>query len=342
MSKKEIWIFRSQLEEFYEKQRLSIRKLAKIYNCGATTIQRKLHKYNIRVRPSMSVKINIPRKRIKFLYEQRRKTTTQLAKIYSCSFKTILNRFREYNIKTRDISEAHIKYTKKDFSGNLIEKAYIIGFRIGDLHVRIYEENGRIISVECASTHPAQIILIRNLFKRYGYVRISTPDKYSVIRIQCALNSSFNFLLKKDDRIESWILSNDKLFFAFLAGYIDAEGDIGVYSKNCASLRVGTYDKNTLSQIQNKLMGKGIDSTLILDRPKGSKVNLPKKDRHSKKEYKTNHDFWRLAVYKKESLLKLFSLLNPYIKHQRIKRGLLEAKENICWRNQQFGNLRMN
>lgn len=125
MSKEEIVIPRNQLEDFYEKQRLSIRKLAKIYNCGATTIQ--------------------------------------LAKIYSCSFKTILNRFREYNIKTRDISEAHLKYPKKDFSGDLIEKAYIIGFRIGDLHVRRYEENGKIILVQCGSTCPEQIILIRNL-----------------------------------------------------------------------------------------------------------------------------------------------------------------------------------
>jgi len=203
MDRREIKISKDQLRDFYERQGLSIRKLAKIYNCGATTIQRKLHKYNIRVRPSMSIKINIPKKRLKFLYEKRGRSSTQLAKIYSCSFKTILNRFREYNIKTRDISEAHVKYPKKDFSGDLIEKAYLIGFRIGDLHVRRYEENGKIISVQCASTRPEQIVLIRNLFKRYGYVRAPAPNKNNIIRIECALNSSFNFLLNKEDKIQS-------------------------------------------------------------------------------------------------------------------------------------------
>ena len=329
------------MKDFYEKQNLSIRKLAKIFGCGATTIQRKLHKYNLRVRPSMSVRLNIPKKRLKLLYEKQRKSTTGLAKTYSCSFKTILNRLREYNIKVRDISEAHIKYPKRDFSGDLIEKAYLIGFRIGDLHIRRYEKNGKVVSAECASTHPEQIALIYNLFKKYGYVRITPPNKRRVIGVQCALNPSFDFLLNKEDRIESWILSNDKLFFAFLAGYIDAEGDIGVYSKNAASLRVGTYDKNILSQIQNKLMDRGISSTLNLDRPKGSKVNLPIEERYINKDYKTSDDFWRLAVYKKKDLLKLFNRITPYFRHPRMKRGLLKARQNIYWRNQKFGNLRM-
>ncbi|MCX5703300.1 MAG: LAGLIDADG family homing endonuclease [Candidatus Omnitrophica bacterium] len=342
MSRKEIEIPENRLKDFYEKQRLSIRKLAKIYTCSATTIQRRLHQYNIRVRPSMSVRLNIPKNRIKFLYEKQRKSTTHLAKIYSCSFKTILNRLREYNIKTRDISEAHIKYPKNDFSGGLIEKAYLIGFRLGDLYVHRYERNGKVISVECASTRPEQIRLIHNLFKNYGYVRITPSDKNGIISIQCGLNPSFNFLLDKEDKIEPWILSSDKLFFAFLAGYIDAEGDVGVYSKNVATLRVGTYDRNILSQVQNRLINRGIDSTLRIDTPKGTKINLPNGRTYSnKKEYKTNCDFWRLAVYKKKALLKLSNRITPYIKHQRIKEGLLKVEKNIHWRNKEFGNLRM-
>lgn len=341
MGKKKIKISKKQLKYLYETQKLLIRKLAKVYGCGATTIQRKLHKYDMHVRPSMSVRLNIPKNRIKFLYEKQGKSSTHLAKIYSCSFKTILNRFREYNIKTRDISEAHTKYPKRNFSGDLIEKAYLIGFRIGDLHIRKYEQNGKIVSAQCASTHPEQIALIRNLFRKYGYVRITRPNKKRVIRIECALNSTFSFLLNKKDKIEPWILCNDKLFFVFLAGYIDAEGDIGVYSNNAASFRIGTYDKNILSQIQNKLINRGIDSRLTLDRPKGSKVNLPEEDRHSNKEYKTNRDFWRLAVYKKKALLKLFNRITPYFRHPRMKNGLLKARRNIYWRNREFGNLRM-
>lgn len=343
MGKNEIKIPRNQLKDFYEKQRLSIRRIAKIYSCGAVTIQRKLHRYNVSIRPSMSIKLDIPKNRLNFLYGVRKQSTTKLARIYSCSPATILNRLKEYNIAIRDCSDAHIKYPKRDFSGNLIEKAYLIGFSLGDLHVRKYEKNGKIISVECASTRPAQILLIRNLFRKYGYIRITRSDKSKVIRVQCALNATFNFLLKREDNIEPWILNNDECFFAFFAGYIDAEGDIGIYSKNTASLRVGTYGKNILFQLHGKLKDKGIKSTLNLDRPKGSKINLSKEDKYKyrNKNYKTKCDFWRIAVYKKKALLKLFRRISAYVKHPRIKNNLMKAKENIYRRNENFGYLRM-
>jgi hypothetical protein len=105
-------------------------------------------------------------------------------------------------------------------------------------------------------------------------------------------------------------------------------------------LRIGTYDKNILSQIQNKLRNRGISSTLNLEMPKGAKINLPRWQ-HSARGYETNQDFWRLAVYRKKSLLKLFDCIAPYLRHSRMKSGLSEARENIHWRNQKFGNLRM-
>lgn len=344
MGKKEIKIPKNQLKNLYENHNFSIPDLAKIYACGETPIQRKLHKHKIQVRPSMSIKLHIPKNRLRFLYEEEKKTSGQLAKIYSCSFSTILNRLKEYQIKIRDISEAHIKYPKKNFSGNPIEKSYLIGFRLGDLHVKKYEKKGEIISVECASIHQQQITLIHNLFKKYGYVRIKPAKRKKLIRIQCALNPSFYFLLNKEDKVEPWILSNDNLFFAFLGGYLDAEGDIGIYSKNAASLRIGTYGKNILSQIREKLLDKGIDSRLTLDKPKGSKVNLPREDkiRYANKNYRTSQDFWRLAVYRKKDLLTLFNRIAPYLRHHRMKEGLLEARRNIIGRNQKFGNLRMN
>lgn len=342
MARKRIRISEKSLRSFYGEQKLSIRRLSKVYGCGATTIQRRLHEYKFKVRPSMSIKINIPKDRVKLFYEKQKRPSAEIARIFSCNYATILNRLKEYNIKTRDICESHIKYPKKDFSGNLIEKAYLIGFRLGDLHVRRYEKRGKVISIECASTHLEQISLIRNLFKNYGYVRISSPDKKGISRVQCSLNPSFNFLLNKQDKIDSWILSNKALFFSFLAGYTDAEGDIGVYFKNKATLRIGTCDKNILSQIQKELFKAGISSTLVLEKHKGSRVNLPKIDMHKKKQYKTSKDFWRLGVYRKKALLKLLNLLGPRLRHQRFKQRLLEVRDNIVSRNQEFGNLRMN
>jgi len=332
-----------KLRLFYEKDKLSVRDLAKKYGCGSATIQRALHKYNIQVRPTMAIKLSIPRGKIRFFYEKRRKSTTEISRIFSCTPATILNRIKEYKIRVRDFSSAHIKYPKNDFSGDLIEKAYLIGFRLGDLHVRKYEKNGKVISVECASTKLDQVILIQNLFKKYGYVRITRSVGDNVIRIQCALNPSFNFLLPKSDLIEAWILRRNKLFFAFFAGYLDAEGDISLHSNKIASLRVGTYDKNILAQIKQKLRKSGIESRFNLDRPKGSKINLSLRDKQRgiRKIYKTEHDFWRVAVYRKKDLLNLFKCISPYLKHQRLKIALKKARRNIIERNNEFGNLRM-
>jgi len=343
MPKQKILLPKIELKPFYERDKFSIRDLAKRYGCGSTTIQRALHKYRIRVRPTMATKLKIPKCKIRFLYEKRGKSSTSISRTFSCVPATILNRLKEYKIKIRDFSSAHIKYPKKNFSGDLIEKAYLIGFRIGDLHVRKYEKNGKVISVECASTKQSQIILIRNLFRRYGYIRIAQSEGDSIIRIQCALNPSFNFLLPKQDLIERWILRNSKLFFAFFAGYLDAEGEINIHSGGFAYLRVGTYDKNILIQIKNKLEEYGIKPKFNLDRPKGAKVNLSFRDKQRgiKKIYKTKHDFWRVAVYRKKDLLNLFKFISPYIKHQRLKISLRNAKKNIVERNNSFGNLRM-
>jgi len=343
MLKQKIVLPKMQLKLFYERDKLSIRDLAKRYGCGNTTIQKALHKYKIQVRPTMATKLIIPRRKIRFLYERRGKSTTDISRMFSCTPVTILNRLKEYKIRIRDFSSAHIKYPKKDFSGDLIEKAYLIGFRLGDLHVRKYEKNGKVISIECASTKQNQIILIRNLFRRYGYIRITQSEGDSIIRIQCALNSSFNFLLPKQDLIERWILRNRKLFFAFFAGYLDAEGEINIHAGGFAYLRVGTYDKNILIQIKNELEKCGIKSKFNLDQPKGTKVNLSLRDRQRgiKKTYKTKHDFWRVAVYRKKDLLNLFKFISPYIRHQRLKIALRNAKKNIIERNNSFGNLRM-
>jgi len=291
----------------------------------------------------MAIKLNIPKSRIRFLYEKRRKSSTEISRIFSCTPGTVLNRLKEHNVRIRDFSSAHIKYPKKDFKGGLIEKAYLIGFRLGDLHVRKYEQNGKVISVECASTKQSQIILIRNLFRQYGYVRIAQSDGDSIIRIQCALNSSFKFLLPKQDLIEKWILRKRKLFFAFFAGYLDAEGEINIHSGGFAYLRAGSYDKNILTQIKNELEKYGIKSRFNLDQPKGTKVNLSLRDirRGVRKAYKTKHDFWRIAVYRKKDLLNLFRCIVPYIKHQRLKIALKKAENNIVKRNNRFGNLRM-
>lgn len=108
-------------------------------------------------------------------------SSIEIAPRYGCHSQTIINRLREYNIPVRDRASASaiakIAYPRRDFSGDLVEKAYLLGFRQGDLHVNWVNEGGRMIRVECASTRREQIDLIRIklpkpiLWIKRGYTR---------------------------------------------------------------------------------------------------------------------------------------------------------------------------
>ena len=56
-----------------------------------------------------------------------------------------------------------------------------------------------------------------------------------------------------------------------------------------------------------------------------------------KGKYNQNDDFWRVSVNEKNSLLRLFSIIKPYIKHNKRLSDLIRAEKNILERNRIFG-----
>ena len=282
-----------KLIELYKRRKLSIRKIAKIYPCHWTTIYRKLRAFNIEIRsPSeAATKIHISKSKLKYYYLHEKLSTCEIAKIYNCDDFTILKKIHAYNIKVRTRSEAISKYPKYNFNGSLREKAYMIGFRLGDLYV---ERNCQLIIVQCSSTRLEQIRLIKNLFSKYGHIRIRKTHRVfggrNVIDICCHLNKSFEFLLPKTDRVPEWIRQNKRFFIPFLAGYTDAEGWIGLSDvkrkKKQPAFQVSSYDKNILGQIWINLQKLGVICPKVgLHRPKS-------------KKRKQNQNSWILGVNK--------------------------------------------
>ena len=222
-------------------------------------------------------------------------------------------------------------YPKKDFSGDSIEKSYLIGFKIGDLRVRKIWKNSKTIIVDCASSIPAQIKLINNLFKKYGKVWIKkNPNRKNYIQIEARLNPSFSFLLPNN--LPKWILKNKKYFFSFLSGFTDAEGTISITGKNLAYYSIINQNKNILTNIRNNLLKWNIDCPkMYLNSKKGTPRVI------DKKIYYSNKDCWILRMTKKKHLLNLLNNLEPYLKHNKKVDGLKLAKSNILERNAKFG-----
>ncbi len=328
-----ILIPKVDLRNLYLNKKLTTYNIADIYNCSQGTVWKRLKEFNIKTRSSWN-KVDLPKTKLKDLYIKNRLSTWQIEKRLKISRGTIYRKLVEYDIQIRNLAQSHIIYPRKNFDGNKTKKAYLIGFAIGDLRVRKVYKNSETIHIDCGSTKKEQIKLISDLFKPYGRVWISKPNKIGATQIECFLNNSFNFLLRKRILIDSWILKNKKYFAAFLAGFTDAEGCISITHKGLAFYSLGNYNSQLLSQIRNQLLKSGIES------PKLTEGKI--KGYIGKEGYANNQNYWSLRLNRKVYLLKLFALIGPYLKHFTKIRGVKKAKENIKMRNKKYGNINMN
>jgi len=294
------------LYNLYAKERLSTYKIAEKFNCSPVTILFYLRKYKIKTRKLKRVYLR--KKDLEILYLKEKSSLSKIARKYNCNPVTILKNLRKYKIPSRKSHDwASFVYPKSNFSNNKLEKAYMIGLRCGDLAVRTFKN---VIIIKCGTTKKAQLSLIKKVFRKYGKVWIGKPDKYGRIQISASLNKSFKFLIIKPVKIPKWILNNDKCFYSFLGGYVDAEGNIGVYN-NRARLRIGSCDYGIIRDIHKKLNSQGIIT----------KLNIEKTN--------TNKNFLRVSISQKNSLEKLLKILKNLVKHEKRYNDLETALKNI-------------
>lgn len=302
------------LENLYLSKKMSTYKIAAFLGCSVRSITNKMKKYEIRARSVRKVDIN--KKTLLELYQEKRLSLKEIGNLYGMSPSGILKRMRKFNLAVRKSWEANVIHTKKPFSGSNEEKAYLIGFRIGDLGVRLSSEQTNNIRVNSNTTKEEQAELIRGLFKNYSDVWVSKPNRHGVISTSTILHPSFSFILSKEDLVERWIKTNKYYMSAFIAGYIDAEGSFGIYN-NRARFRLGSYDKKILEEITRWLRRCKVKTLFLLER---------------KQCEKQNHDFWRLTVNDGGSLLRLFYLIYPYMKHKKRRSDFSNARWNITSR----------
>lgn len=328
---KEIFkISKKELNNLYHKQKLSTFQIGQKYGCSHSTIVNRMKKFGIKSRGHIGLTkpIRVSKENLKYLYYEKSLSLAKIAKILHCSEGGVERRFNSYGLTSRGIDNRACKYKKKDFNDDLIEKAYMIGFRLGDLNV--YSPKN-IICIRCSTTKRAQVKLIRNLFKKYGGIYV-TRAKRGTLEIICYLNRSFKFLLPKEDKIPNWILKNNLCFLSFLAGYIDAEGCFYLNkSKRCryplALFEIQAQDKTIILQSWKKLLQLDISSLSPSVSKKAGTVD--------KGGTRNNKDMWRFGICKKTSLWRFIHLLKPFMKHEGKIKAAQKVKENIIARNKQ-------
>lgn len=333
-------ISKKELKNLYLHRKLSSPEIAKIYHCSPNAIRDLLRKFRIKVRTKseairLRYNINIPKKELKKLYLEKKVSSAEIARKFKCSTGLIGNRLKEYKIPIRTVQEALSlsntpKYPRDNFSGNPEEKSYLIGFRQGDLYAR--QARARTITVFMSSSKESQLKLFENLFSRYGHIwrgKTRAPDGSLETSVCCYLNNTFRFIIDKKDLIEPWIFKNSKYFAAFLAGYTDAEGSFCLCGGN-GVVYVGSQDKTIIHQIREKLIELG-----ILCRPPQIKR---KKGTRDIRGTISNENIWGLWVHRKDAILKLIDLINPYLKHADKRKRMQVVKDNVLERNKRYNN----
>jgi len=297
------------LHNLYIVQNLSPYKIAEQLNCSSSTIRNWLKIYKFPIRKKRLIKIS--KTRFSQLYYHKKLSLKQIGDKFGYTSSGIFGAFKRFKLPLRSTSQSSkYHFLRSDFNGDKSQMAYLIGFRIGDLHVR---KEKYLVRVGCGTTQEDQLTLIQDLFKKYGKVYIGSRDKRGAWHPEVSLNRSFDFLTPKHRRIPLWISNSRKYFISFLAGYCDAEGNIGCYPR--ARFKIASYDYGILKDI-TKMLKKYLAIQPVLF--------LEKIDRMSH-----NQDALSIIVNERYSLLKLLTILMPILKHKNRKRGLRLAIKNI-------------
>ena len=296
------------LRRLYWDEMLSTTQIADKCNINRVTVGYWLKKHKIAIRPPTQ-RYRIPKELLKELYINRRKSTGEIANLLEVkSRETIRCHLNKHGIQLRAQIETATKYKKTAFSWQSIEMSYMVGFRVGDLHVM---KDSRQIRVSCTTSHPAQIELFHDLFSNYSHIKVY-PFVHRNLRkewiMYCHLDPSFEFLIKKHAEIPKWILERDDEFYAFLAGYADAEGCwyIRRSDKNSVTflLRLASYDVAILQQIKAKLEELGYSTSFRLSRKAGVYGG-----------YVHRGDLYSLEIQCKNDVVRLANKMLPHIRH---------------------------
>lgn len=252
-------------------------------------------------------KIFIAKETLERFYVKKNFSAYRLGKKLGCSYSTIINRLQEYGMPKKDKAHMRVVYAKRPFDGNEKERAYLIGFRLGDLNVYKPSPNSKIFVVRCHTTIRAQANLIRSLFKKYGGVKIfySPTNGFTV---NCFLDDSFDFLYLK--KLPLRVFQDHNTAYSFMAGYTDAEGSFGL-NQGKGRFKIDSYDFEILRKMSDFLRLNGVATKFRLIARRGTESGMG---------YRWNCNLWRLDVNEALSLERFIKTILRYLKHsKRIK-----------------------
>ncbi len=155
------------------------------------------------------------------LYWNQGKTIRAVAKLTGISFTTARNHLLRETASGPLRSRWTVKYPRTPFSGDDMERAYLLGLRGGDLNAARTSRNS--VMVRVSTTHPSILDLFLKTFGHYGHCGVVPRQVFLTgydWQARAYLDNSFSYLIRKPQTVPT----AEAEFYEFLAGVSDSDG----------------------------------------------------------------------------------------------------------------------
>jgi sarcosine oxidase delta subunit len=166
-------ITKEKLKELYINKNLTQKECSEYFNCGTTTLGKRLNKWNIK--KGYGKIINIDKEKLKELYIDRNYTRTECAKYFNCERTTVGRRLKEWNI---------FKETKIDIDRIELKELYI---------------NKNLTQKECSEYFNCSIRTIEKRVKKWNL----NKDNKKIVKSRKDINKNIN--INKEELKELYI-----------------------------------------------------------------------------------------------------------------------------------------
>jgi hypothetical protein len=206
------------------------------------------------------------------------------------------------------------KYWRGLFLGKETERAYLLGFRAGDLNAS--KSSSHTIMVRVSTTHVSLLEMFEKTFFPYASCVI-TPRRVFLTgydwQARAYLDDSFAFLTQKPIELPV----EGELTYPFLAGLSDSEGCWCIFEdkdKAACSLSVTSASKTLLQQLMSFLRKECFHANLY----RGDEKNTTKilRGTEGNKEVQLTRDTWRLELHRREEVRVLARRILPLSRHR--------------------------
>jgi hypothetical protein len=202
----------------YYEQGLSLREIGLIAGTTKSHVHCYTSKYGIERRPWTGLAPRYDSELILDLYNDQGKTPEEISTLLGISKSAARDHIaKRARLKPRSTP----RYWRAPFSGDEIEKTYLLGYRAGD--VNAFQDSALTVTARVSTTHQAMLELFQGCFSRYGCCS-ATPRRVFLTgydwQVHAYLDNSFRFLIPKPSSPPL----DSALLYVFTAGLSDSDG----------------------------------------------------------------------------------------------------------------------